>query len=491
VNPADLDLHDAIVMLRDRRLASAELLAACRARIQSLDSHLHAFDRVFSEHPSWDSSGEWGGVPYATKANIAVAGEELPCGSRALRGYRSPYDATVTRRLREQGAVALGSTNMDEFGMGSSTEHSDLGPTRNPCAMDRVPGGSSGGSAAAVAARMVPFALGTDTGGSIRQPAGFCGVVGLRPTYGRVSRHGLVAFASSFDQIGPLTRTVRDAALVLGTLAGSDPRDMTTSAREQFDPAGAESGSHSPRIGVPGPLLAKVGLDPEVRANYEDIVERLRREGAQIVRIDLPDPEATIAAYYVLAAAEASSNLARYDGVRYGRRAAGTGYGDMVRRTRSESFGEEVKRRILMGTYVLSAGYRDRYYQRAQEVRRCLRRDYLRTLNDCDVLLLPTSPTLAFARGERREDPLQMYRSDILTVGSSLVGLPAMAVPSGMGSQGLPHSVQVIGRPFDEAEIFRVGQSIESVRDFDLERRVSELHARIRAEATASDERGR
>jgi aspartyl-tRNA(Asn)/glutamyl-tRNA(Gln) amidotransferase subunit A len=373
-----------------------------------------------------------------------------------------PYDATVITRLRQAGAVIIGKTNCDEFGMGSSTENSAYGPTRNPWNVNRIPGGSSGGSAVAVAARLAPIALGSDTGGSIRQPAAMCGIVGLKPTYGRVSRFGLLAFASSLDQIGPLARTVFDSALVLQTIAGPDTADSTAASAIVPDFYGALSGDvKGVRLGIPAGIID--GVDQEVRKAFTESLDVLRGQGATLLDIDLPHARFAIPTYYLVATAEASSNLARYDGVRYGFRATHTG-GDlrgMYTRTRACGFGAEVKRRIMLGTYVLSAGYYDAYYLKAQKVRTLIRRDYEAAFDRVDLVVMPTSPTPAFGLGERLEDPLQMYLSDVFTVSAPLAGLPAISVPCGFSANRLPIGLQLIGRPFDEAMILRVADAYE------------------------------
>jgi aspartyl-tRNA(Asn)/glutamyl-tRNA(Gln) amidotransferase subunit A len=464
-----LSVEELQAALRSGECTPAEIYASCRAAADSAQPHIRAFNR-FEDGPP-PPRGDAGsaplhGIPYASKENIAVAGRPLTCNSRILANYRPPYDATVTERLRAAGAMLLGQTNMDEFAMGSSTENSATGPTQNPWDLARTPGGSSGGSAAAVAADAVPFALGSDTGGSIRQPAGCCGVVGLKPTYGRVSRWGLVAFASSLDQIGPITRTVRDAALVYRELAGHDPRDSTCLPAPVEDPlAGIEQGPRGLTLGVPRALL-KEGLDREVAANLDEVLARLAREGASLIEVDLPMMRYAIATYYILATAEASSNLARYDGVRYGVRAQASDLDEMYRASRTRGFGREVTLRILLGTYVLSAGYYDAYYRKASQVRTLMRREVVAALSRCDAIVLPTSPTPAFKLGERVDDPLQMYLSDVFTVSANLTGIPAIAVPSGLTRAGLPLSLQLMGRPLQESLLLRAARALEQVCGF-------------------------
>ncbi len=456
--------------------SGAELTEACVARVREADAALQAFVEVFDEPVAASSGGRLSGIPYATKANIAVVGRELTCCSRILKGYVSPFDATVTARLREAGATLLGVTNMDEFAMGSSTENSHGGPSRNPWHADAVPGGSSGGSAAAVAAGMVPFALGSDTGGSVRQPAAFCGVVGLKPTYGRVSRFGLVAFASSLDQVGPLTRNVRDAALVYSALAGHDPRDATTMDRPVGDVlAEIEGGPAGLRVGIPRALVSE-GVDADVRADFEATCEQLRKAGAQLVDVDLPAAKAAVATYYVLCTAEASSNLARYDGIRYGHRAQAQDGAqeqslvDMTCATRTEGFGAEVKRRIVLGTFVLSAEYAEAYYNKASQVRTLLRREFDAAFETCDVIATPTSPTPAFLRGEKAADPLAMYLGDVYTVSANLTGLPALSVPTACNEAGLPLAIHLTAPAMQEGILLRAGRAVEHVRGFDEDR---------------------
>jgi aspartyl-tRNA(Asn)/glutamyl-tRNA(Gln) amidotransferase subunit A len=404
------------------------------------------------------------GVPFGIKDVLTLEGFAATAGSKILEGYRAPYTATAVRRLAAAGAVFLGKLNCDEFAMGSSNENSAYGPVYNPHALDRVPGGSSGGSAAAVAAGMAVATLGTDTGGSIRQPASFCGVVGVLPTYGRVSRYGLIAFASSLDRIGPLAANVRDAATVLGVIAGHDVMDATSSPLPVPDyTAALDRSVKGMKLGVPAEYFAE-GLDDEVRAAIEAGIEKLRAAGAEIRPISLPHTRYAIPTYYVIATAEASSNLARFDGVRYGLRAPQSDtLAAMYRRTRDLGFGAEVKRRILLGTYVLSHGYYDAYYRKAQQVRRLLTEDFLRAFREVDAILTPTAPTPAFKIGEKSDDPVAMYLADIYTVTASLAGICGVSVPCGKSRAGLPIGMQILGRHFDEATIFRVGQAVESL----------------------------
>ncbi|HXV61639.1 MAG TPA: Asp-tRNA(Asn)/Glu-tRNA(Gln) amidotransferase subunit GatA [Vicinamibacteria bacterium] len=461
-------------LTRSGELSAVDVTRSFLERIEKFDHKLKAFLHPMAESAiararQLDSTpaGERGslhGVPVAVKDIIAVAGTRCTCGSRILEDYVPLYDAEAVERLHAAGAVVLGKTNLDEFAMGSSTENSAFHPTRNPWNLDRVPGGSSGGSASAVAARLAPAALGTDTGGSIRQPAAFCGIVGLKPTYGRVSRYGLVAFASSFDQIGPLTRTVEDAALVLRAIAGHDPKDATSSTRPvwQETPDGDVSGLE---LGVPRELLD--GTDPEVGSAFDAAITRFREQGVILRDVSLPSAKQAVAVYYLLATAEASSNLARYDGVRYGmRHGESEGLRGMIGTTRDEGFGAEVKRRILLGTFVLSSGYYDAYYQKAQKVRSVIAADFERAFESVDAILLPTAPTPPFRIGEKANDPLSMYLSDIFTITANLTGAPAVSLPAGFAADGLPLGVQIVGRPFDEKTILELGRAFERATGF-------------------------
>ena len=461
-------VRDAIL----RGATTAE--AACEAalvRIADADPTLHAFqhvdaDRALARARALDRldgpPGPLHGVPVALKDNLTVAGTPTTAGSKILEDYRPPYDATVVRRLEDAGAVIIGKTVCDEFSMGSSTENSAYGPSRNPWNPERVPGGSSGGSAVAVAAGMTPLALGSDTGGSIRQPAAFCGVVGLKPTYGRVSRYGLIAYASSLDQIGPFAQTVADAALCLSVISGADPHDSTaaTAAVPDFDPAltGSMAGL---RVGVPRAWLAE-GVDDDVASAFEASLELLTTLGATVHEVDLPHSRVAIPVYYLVATAEASANLARYDGVRYGFRAPDAKtLGEMYDRTRDAGFGPEVKRRIMLGTYVLSAGYYDAYYLKAQQVRTLIRQDFDTAFQVVDVVAMPTTPTAAFPFGSKSADPIQMYLADIFTVSAPLAGLPAISVPCGLTRERLPVGLQLTGRAWDEVTLLRTAHAFE------------------------------
>jgi aspartyl-tRNA(Asn)/glutamyl-tRNA(Gln) amidotransferase subunit A len=452
---------------------AVELLHACLRRIDDLDHRLGAFVRlnpdaeeeaeVADRRIETGRVGPLTGIPVAIKDNLATKGLETNCGSRILEGFEPVRDATAVARLRDAGAVIVGKTNLDEFGMGSSTENSAFGPTRNPWDPERVAGGSSGGSAVAVAAGMVPVSLGSDTGGSVRQPAAFCGVVGLKPTYGRVSRSGLVAYGSSLDQVGPIARSVGDAAAVLECIAGPDADDMT-SATDAPQPyvAACDEGVAGLTIGLPREYFAE-GLDPEISAAVHDAAQALGEQGARLCEISLPHTSHAISSYYLLATAEASSNLARYDAVRYGRRVdRGAGLQAMYRTSRGRGFGEEVRRRIMLGTFALSAGYYDAYYGKAQRVRALIRQDFVQRFDDgVDLILTPVTPTPAFRLGEKLSDPLEMYLSDVYTVTANLAGLPALALPVGRNREGLPLGAQLIGPPHGEALLFRAGSVLE------------------------------
>lgn len=415
--------------------------------------------------------GPLAGLPVAIKDNLCTKGMPTTCASRMLEKFVSPYDATVIERLRKADAVLVGRTNLDEFAMGSSTENSAFRQTHNPWNLDHAPGGSSGGSAAAVAADMAPLALGSDTGGSIRQPAGFCGVVGLKPTYGRVSRYGLVAFASSLDQIGPMANDVAGAARLLEAIAGGDPLDSTSLP----DPvpnylATIEEPIAGLRIGIDRTHFAE-GLDPEVNTALQIAIDHYRAMGASIVEIELPHQRFSVATYYVIAPCEASSNLARYDGIHYGYRAEQ--FDDMIdlyARSRGEAFGDEVKRRIMLGTFALSAGYADQYYNKALKVRRLIRRDYDEAFSSCDVMLTPVAPTPAFRLGDMVDDPLAMYLSDIFTIGANLAGLPGISIPAGMSSGGLPIGMQLLAPPLQEERLFRAARMFERETDWHTRR---------------------
>ncbi len=467
-------------LLAAKKISAVELVQASAARTAAVDGRVRAFNSrdeagalaaaaaSDARRAAGQARGPLDGIPVGFKDVIAVEGQPLTCSSKMLADFISPYDATVTVKLKAAGAIPFGRLNMDEFAMGSSTENSAFGPTANPWDLARVPGGSSGGSAAAVAAGEVPLALGSDTGGSIRQPAALCGIVGLKPTYGLVSRYGLAAFASSLDQIGTMAHTVEDAALLLGAIAGHDPRDSTSFQAGRPDYRAELVRRKGPwRLGVPREFFG-AGLDPEVGAAVQRAIGFYRQAGCEIKEVSLPlSAEYAIAVYYLIATAEASSNLARYDGIRYGHRSkAATDAIDIYAKSRAEGFGEEVKRRIILGTHVLSSGYYDAYYLRAQQVRTLIRGEFLRVFQDCDALLSPTSPTAAFQLGEKSADPLAMYLNDIYTIGVNLAGLPALSLPCGFTSGGLPIGLQVIGQPFEEATMLAIAQSYEQAHEW-------------------------
>jgi len=481
VDLCSLTTHEAAVLLERGEISSVELTRHVLARIAAVDGLVQAYLRVLPERALAQAedadrrraAGERHpllGIPLALKDILCTAGIETTCGSRILAGFRPPYSATVVDRLERSGAVILGKTNTDEFAMGSSTENSAYRVTHNPWDLERVPGGSSGGSAAAVAAGESLGALGSDTGGSVRQPAALCGIVGLKPTYGRVSRYGLVAFASSLDQVGSLTRDVRDAALVLNTIAGHDPLDSTSADLPVPDYVAALTGDvRGMRIGVPAEYLVG-GVQPEIVDAVQAALDVWRSLGAEVVPVSLPHTEYALPVYYLLAPAEASANLARYDGVRYGASHPGAReMWDTFRLTRGEGFGAEVKRRIMLGTYALSAGYYDAYYLKAQKVRTLIRQDYDEALKCCDVLVAPTTPTAAFRIGEKTADPLQMYLSDIFTLSLNLAGLPGISIPCGFAN-GLPIGLQVIGGAFAEETILRVAEAYERATDWHTRR---------------------
>jgi aspartyl-tRNA(Asn)/glutamyl-tRNA(Gln) amidotransferase subunit A len=473
-----LTIHELYQLLNTREVSARDVTEAFYHRIEALDDRVHAYltltrEQALEQADQADrrrQSGETGallGVPLAIKDVICTEGVRTTCGSKILHNFVPPYDATVVERLKAAGAIMLGKANMDEFAMGSSTEHSAYGITHNPWDLGAIPGGSSGGSAAAVAADECAAALGTDTGGSIRQPAACCGIVGLKPTYGRVSRYGMVAFASSLDQIGPMSKDVRDAAILLNVIGGNDPRDSTSAEVAMPDFTSALTGNiKGVRIGIPRQYFIE-GIDPEVEHAVRTAVKVLEGFGATTDEVSLPHTEYGVAAYYILAPSEASSNLARYDGIKYGYRTMQwANLRDMYRRTRDEGFGAEVKRRIMLGTYALSAGYYEAYYKKAQQVRTLIRRDFEQAFQQVDVLVAPTAPTPAFKLGEKIDDPLQMYLSDVFTITINLAGIPALSLPCGFSSTGLPIGLQIIGKPFDEETILRVAHAFEQQTDY-------------------------
>jgi aspartyl-tRNA(Asn)/glutamyl-tRNA(Gln) amidotransferase subunit A len=454
-----LSAEEAMGLVERGEISAAELHAAYMERIAELDPELNVYLTTVEEP---DGSG----VPIAMKDLISTQGIATTAGSRILEGFVPVYDSTVAARCREAGLPLLGKTNMDEFAMGSSTENSAYGPTRNPWDPDRVPGGSSGGSAVAVSAGLAPWALGSDTGGSIKQPAALTGVVGLRPTYGTVSRYGIVAFASSLDQIGPLTRTVRDCALLYRIIAGRDPKDSTTADVPAVELPESED-LKGVRVGIPREMNEAEGIEPGVAEAVARAVDLCRELGAEVGDCELPrSVEFGLPCYYLIAPSEASSNLARYDGVRYGPRSANGDFRAMVERTRDEGFGDEPKRRIMLGTYALSAGYFEAYYGQAQKVRTVIRDEHTRAFERFDVLVSATSPTVAFRLGEKTENPLAMYLSDLLTIPSCLAGIPGLSIPCGL-SEGLPVGLQLLGPQFAENTLFRIGHALEGAIDFD------------------------
>ena len=470
------ELHD---MLRKGEITSRSLTDSVLARIAAVDEKVKAYltvsaegavasaERADDERRAGKASSPVHGIPIAIKDNMCTQGTRTTCASRILEGFVPPYDATVISRLKGAGYVMPGKLNMDEFAMGSSTENSGFFVTRNPWDLERIPGGSSGGSAAAVAAGECVAALGSDTGGSIRQPAACCGVVGLKPTYGRVSRYGLVAFASSLDQIGPITKDVADSAILLNVIAGHDPRDSTSADIPVPDFTKAlVKDVNGMRIGIPKEYFIE-GMDPEVDKAVREAVRTLEGLGARVSEVSLPHTGHAVATYYILATSEASSNLARYDGVKYGFRAQGAkDLLDMYKKSRSQGFGPEVKRRIMLGTYALSAGYYDAYYKKGQQVRTLIKRDFDDAFRSVDVIATPTAPTPAFRIGEKSSDPLQMYLSDIFTISVNLAGIPGMSLPCGFAKGGLPIGLQLLGRHFDEESIFRAASAYEQATEW-------------------------
>ena len=474
-DPGSFTIAAARSALDRRELSATELTRAVLDRVARVEPTLHALLEVTAERALADAAaaderlgrGEKGpllGIPIVLKDIFATRGITTTCGSRILEGFVPPYDSDAAERLARAGSVLVGKANLDEFAMGSSNENSAYGVTRNPWDPERVPGGSSGGSAAAVAGGECLASLGTDTGGSIRLPASYCGLVGLKPTYGRVSRYGVIAYASSLDQVGPFAWTVADVAAVLGVIAGHDPRDSTSVPRPVPDYAAALTGDvRGLRIGIPREYFAE-GITPDVERATRDAIALLERQGAQIVEIGLPHTEYAIATYYLVATAEASSNLARYDGVKYGLRDTGKDITDLYELSRADGFGREVKRRIMSGTYVLSAGYYDAYYVKAQKVRTLIKRDFETVFADgVDAILTPATPSAAFGIGDEdmKADPVKMYLNDVFTVTVNMAGLPGLAVPAGVSGEGLPLGLQLIGRPFDEETLFSVGEVIE------------------------------
>jgi aspartyl-tRNA(Asn)/glutamyl-tRNA(Gln) amidotransferase subunit A len=470
VGITSLTLHETRDLLKTKQVSPREVVEALCQRIEKVDPEIHGYlsydrERAMADAAKVDISSPLAGVPITIKDVISVAGHPCGCASKILEGYVAPYDASVISRLRQAGAIPFGRANMDEFAMGSSTENSAFGPSRNPWDTERIPGGSSGGSAAVIAADEAFAALGSDTGGSIRQPAALCGCVGLKPTYGRVSRFGLVAFASSLDQIGPLTKDVEDAALLMNVIAGADPADSTC----LDEPAGDHTaelgkGVKGIRLGLPKEYFIK-GLDTQVEQRVREAVQHLEKLGAKVIEISLPHTEHALSTYYLIAPAEASANLARFDGVRYGFRASEiNGLLEHYGKTREEGFGPEVKRRIILGTYALSSGYYDAYYLKAQKVRTLIRRDFSDAFSQVDAIVCPTSPTPAFKLGERTADPLSMYLADIFTLAANMAGICGISIPCGFATfdgKQLPVGLQILGKALDEATILRVAHAYE------------------------------
>lgn len=472
-----MSISELAPRLARREVSPVEVTAQLLQRIRERNGELHAYlllDEAGAMAQAREAEARLGrgegspltGIPLALKDVMVTRGLRTTCASKILENFVPISDATVVARLRRAGAIFLGKTNMDEFAMGSSTENSAFGPTRNPWNRDYVPGGSSGGSAAAVAADLCLASLGSDTGGSIRQPACLCGVVGLKPTYGRVSRYGLVAYASSLDQIGPITKEVKDAALLMAVIAGHDPQDSTSVPQAVPDYAAALGQDlQGLKIGVPREYFGP-GLDPEVEAAIRSALGTMGGLGAEILEVSLPHTEYAVAAYYLVAVAEASSNLARYDGVKYGFRAEGRNLMETYLNSRTEGFGAEVRRRIMLGTYILSAGYYDAYYKKGTQARALIRGDFETAFRECALIACPVSPTPAFRLGEKLADPLTMYLSDIFTISANLAGIPGISVPCGFSSQGLPIGLQLLGPPFAESEIFRAAYAFEQATDF-------------------------
>jgi aspartyl-tRNA(Asn)/glutamyl-tRNA(Gln) amidotransferase subunit A len=478
MNLATLTLHEARKKLRKREFSAQELTEAVFRQISSTEEKVHSYitlcaDTALQEAKQADdrlrtetNPHSLLGIPIAVKDNFLTRGIRTTCASKILANFIPPYDSTTVKKLRASGAIITGKTNLDEFAMGSSAENSAFFLTHNPWDTDRVPGGSSGGSAAALAADQCIVALGTDTGGSIRQPAAFCGIVGLKPTYGRVSRYGIIAFASSMDQVGPMTKDVKDCALMLEAIASYDPADSTSASRPvPLYSATLVGDVKNLRLGIPKEYFVS-GIQPEVEQAVRNAVRQLEKDGAVIKEISLPHTDYAVGVYYIVATAEASSNLARYDGMRYGHRARANDLTETYLLSRAEGFGPEVKRRIMLGTYVLSAGYYDAYYLKAQRVRALIKKDFDEAFKSCDAIITPTTPTTAFKIGEKTQDPLQMYLSDIYTISVNLAGLPALSLPCGFDSEGLPIGMQIIGKHFDEATVLAIAYAYEQSTDW-------------------------
>ena len=474
MNITDLTVHELQEKLKNKEITIVDINKAYIDRINEKENDVQAFVTTLTDKAleqakgiqekvdNGDIKGEFAGIPIGIKDNMCTKGIKTTCSSRMLENFVSPYDATVVEKLKEENIIDLGKLNMDEFAMGGSTEHSYFKKTRNPWNLNKVPGGSSGGSAAAVAANMVPWALGSDTGGSIRQPASFCGVVGLKPTYGLVSRYGLVAFASSLDQIGPITKDVKDSAMLLNIIAGHDERDTTSCDIEKKDYVKSlKNDVKGLRIGVPKEFFAE-GINKEVKESIERAIEIYKELGAEVKEISLDIAKYSLATYYIIACAEASSNLGRFDGIRYTYRAKEyKNLKELFRKSRSEGFGDEVKRRIILGTYVLSSGYYDAYYKKAQKVRTLVMNEFNKAYEMCDVILAPTAPTVAFDIGSKVQNPLEMYLADIYTVSVNIAGLPGISIPCGVDSEGMPIGMQLIGNKFQEETILNAAYTFE------------------------------
>lgn len=457
-----LSVEELVKSVKEKKITKEEVLTAFKDRIKNIDPKVKAFISVV-ERPLANFDGILSGIPYALKDNILAKGTKTTCASKILENYVSTYDATVTRRLKENGAILLGKTNLDEFAMGSSTENSAFFPTKNPWDLSRIPGGSSGGSAAAVASREVPFALGSDTGGSIRLPAAFCGVIGFKPSYGLVSRYGLVAFGSSLDQIGPITHSVRDAALITQLIYGKDPKDSTTVDKSIDFLRDIEEGIEGMKFALPKQFLEGKNIDDAVLKGVEKLINILERKGGKVERIDIPSLNYSVAVYYIIAPAEASSNLARYDGIRYGFREERDDLTSTYTQTRGKGFGEEVIRRIMLGTFTLSAAYYEAYFGKAQKVRTLIKNDLTKVFEDYDAIISPTSPTIAPKIGEIT-DPLTYYLMDLYTIPANLAGLPAISIPIEF-HRNLPIGVQIMGRRFDDPKVLRIARVIEKNLD--------------------------
>ena len=469
-----LTVHELMEKLEKNELTSEEITKAYVERINEKEKDVKAFvtttcdealekaKEIDSKKKSGEKMNSFAGIPIGIKDNMCIKGVRTTCSSRMLEDFIAPYDATVVEKLNDEGIISLGKLNMDEFAMGASTEYSYFKKTSNPWNLNTVPGGSSGGSAAAVAAELVPWALGSDTGGSIRQPASFCGVVGLKPTYGLVSRYGLVAFASSLDQIGPITKDVRDAAMLLNIIAGHDERDTTSYDMPKKDYTKAlKNDVKGMKIGIPKEYFGE-GINEEVKAKLQEAIETYKKMGAEVEEFSLDIAEYALATYYIIACAEASSNLGRFDGIRYGYRTENfSNLKELYRNSRSEGFGPEVKRRIILGTYVLSSGYYDAYYKKAQQVRTLVKKEFDKAFEKYDVLLTPTSPTVAFEIGTRSNNPLEMYLADICTVSINIGGLPGISIPCGVNSEGMPIGMQLVGNKFEEEKIINAAYAFE------------------------------